>query len=242
MLAIFRRFSELFTLSDVIALGALLIALPSFVDLVIRRVTVAEIRLLSPDQVNFRTKDYKQVRNDKGERMSHPDDGSPAIADATADLPTYAILPLSYINRSDAGEDFLISQEQLSVKIGSTSFTYDAAYTTALVPRRSASWIGETMPRLPAVLSGGRARSDEVVFVPSGDPISWDDYLKILTNNRGGMIEIMLEVKTFSGKSFQSSPCKLSVDRLLEPQEKAKSDRKRHYYVQGRCEGEPPKI
>lgn len=241
MRAMLRKFAEQFTLSDAIALGALLIALPSFGDLVVRKVTVADIELLSPNQVNFRPRDFEPVRNKEGEKIGHRDDESPVFAAATGKLPTYAILPVSYVNRGDAGEDFLISQEKLHVTIGGSSFTYDAAYTTALLPRRTETWIGDIMPRLPAVLSGGRARSDEVVFVPKGDPVSWDDYLKMLTGNRGGMIEITLEVKTLSGKSFRSAPCKLSIDRLLEPQEKAAEDHKRHYYVQDECEREPPK-
>ena len=229
------RSDKLFKISDVIALGALLIALPSFVDLAIRKLTVSDIKILSPDQVNFRANDLVQKRNEAGERLSHVD-GNPAIDEETADLTTYVILPLSYINRGDAGEDFLISLERLHVKIGNNSFTYDAAYTTALVPRRSESWIGKTLPRLPAVLSGGRARSDEVVFVPNHDAHSWADFVKILTNHRDDTIQIILEVRTLSGKSFQSTPCQLSIDQLLEPIEKIEKDRKRYYYVEDKCD------
>ena len=149
MLVKWQRLTERFKISDRIALFALLIALIPFLDLISRKVTVADIEVLPPIRVNFRTSDLAYKGKIDGEIQRHRDDGTGIVSkEETGDLSTYAILPLSYINRGDAGEDFLVPLEQLQVKIDNQSFMYDAAYTTKMVPRKSPSWIGETSPRL----------------------------------------------------------------------------------------------
>ena len=245
MLVKWQRLTERFKISDRIALFALLIALIPFLDLISRKVTVADIEVLPPIRVNFRTSDLAYKGKIDGEIQRHRDDGTGIVSkEETGDLSTYAILPLSYINRGDAGEDFLVPLEQLQVKIDNQSFMYDAAYTTKMVPRKSPSWIGETSPRLPAVLSGGRARSDQVVFIPTvsgnADALSWVKFIEILTEHREDMIQIVLEVKTLSGKVFQSVPCQISANQLLRRHDQMREnqmreDREGYYYVVANC-------
>ena len=223
-----------FRIADGIGIGALIVALVPLGDLIMRNITVAEIEVLPPAHVDFRTKDVVRKTNEYGHRLSHLD-GKPVIDKTTLELSTYAILPVSYVNRGDAGEDFLIPLERLSVKLGDNVFMYHAAYTTEIVPRPLSSWIGETSPRLPAVLEGGRARSDEVVFVLKDAQLTWKDFISDLENSRDDTISIMLEIGTLSGEIFRSPPCHLSINQLIEPLKKTESDRRRYYRAQAEC-------
>ena len=226
------------TLSDLISIVAVCIALGPLVDLVVRKLTAPEIEILPPPQVEFRTEDVVRMRDNAGRVLSH--DGSsanPVIDRSTAGkMSTYVVLPLSYINRGDVGEDFLVPHERLRMKLGNKSYMYIAAYTTAIVPRAQQSWIGDPSPRLPAILEGGRARSDEVVFVPNGYAFTWADFLDALKNHQNNTIKLTLEVETVSRRTFASMPCQLSIDHLLKQLDSVKSDRSRYYFVGAKCE------
>ena len=223
------------TTGDVIAALALILALPAFIDFATRKLTVPEIEILPPAKVDFRTSELVIKKNDEGIALGHRD-GGPAIDESTSGLQTYTIMPLSYINQGDSGEDFLISTETVEVRVGTTTLVYDAAYETEIVPRMLGSWIGDTSPRLPGVLEGGRARSDEVVFVPtSGDGQTWKEFLAALSGTKGGEITVVLKVHTVSGNSYSSQPCKVSIEELLAPVRTAVKDRSRHYRMTSKC-------
>ena len=220
--------------SNLIALGALIFTVLPFYDLVVRKWTAASIEILPPSQVDFRAKDVQQKMDDKGQKFIHPDD-SPVIDNVSKKFSTYVILPLSYINRGDAGEDFLIPLERLHVNLGEDSFVFSAAYTTAIVPRKQSSWIGDTSPRLPTVLEGGRARSDEVVFITNNATLNWEDFIENLRKHPDKKIQIKLNIETLSGEVFHSTPCQLSIKQLLKPLNQIKDDRSRYYRVNAEC-------
>ena len=229
------------TIGDKIALFALFITMLPLFDLVQRKITIPEIEVLPPPQVDFRTSDVVRKRNKDGRLLAHPD-GSPAISESeTENKTTYVIIPLSYINRGDTGEDFLIPLEKLHLKLGEDSFMYKAFYSTTLVSKPSESWLGNPWPRLPAVLEGGGARSDEVVFVPQDkeSAIPWTEFInKLKEQQKDATIEIRLEVVTLSGKVFQSLPCQLSVNHLLTPFHKTSCDRLSYYRTHAECKAQ----
>ena len=226
-----------FKTSNVIAFLALIVALPPFLDWLFRTMSDPKVQVLPPAQVDFRTKNLHQELTDGRHATYHPD-GAPVIDVGTATLPTYVILPLSYMNLGDVGEDFLVVSERLHVKLGDDTHLFTSAYTTSIVPRPQSSWIGDTMPRLPTVLEGGRARSDEVVFVPEDTrtALKWSSFLAALKENPGAFVDIRIEIKTLSGEPFWSPACNVEVDRMVSHLTATDTDRARAYYVVSKCD------
>lgn len=238
----FRTMRRL-TLSNVIALIALIVAALPLSELISRWLNEAAIEIIPPVTISFRTQDVLRKMDSKGMPISRPRDSSPIIRAETKHLPMYPILPLSYRNSGDSGEGFVIRKELLTVKIGGRSQEFVSKYTTAIVPRLQSSWIGDTSPRLPTFLEGGEARSDEVVFVPPptikrgslNSELTWDSFIGALQEHRGEALQISLALETLSGKIFQSASCQVAADGLLEQLESVNEDQARYYYVIGEC-------
>ena len=89
---------------------------------------------------------------------------------------------------------------------------------------------------MPLTVSGGILHSDELVFVPERKGQPWQQFLNLLEDHREEHISIILEVITESENVFRSSPCQVSVKRLLEPIDRTKSDHLRYYYATNQCE------
>ena len=68
----------------------------------------------------------------------------------TGSLLTYVIVPVSYINRGDSGEDFVVLYERLKVAIGESTIYFRSAYTTMIAPRELSSWLGDIESRFAA--------------------------------------------------------------------------------------------
>ena len=193
-------------LSNVIAILALIIASPSFIDYVRSAATSAEIEVFAPTDAEFRTSDLVIERTGNGTPRYHENTTSLMVDDATNSKMTYAIVPVSYINRGDAGDDLVVESERLRIEIGGSEFYYRSAFTTMIAPRLLSSWLGDTESRLSMTLSGGIHRSDEVVFVPEGAGQQWAAFAEMLNDDRNAEITITLEVATESGKVFVSAP------------------------------------
>lgn len=229
------------TVGEKIALFALVVAMLPLFDLVHRKVTIPKIEVLPPTQVEFRTNDVVRKLDDFGQILGHQD-GSPVIVESeTGNNITYIVVPLSYINRGDPGEGFLIPLEKLYMKLDEDLLVYESYYTTEIVSKPSPSWLGDPGTRLPAMLEGGSARSDEVIFVPQDKDsvMQWTKFIKKLEEQqKDSTIEIILEIVTHSGKVFRSPPCQLAINHLLTPIQKTKPDRLRYYRTQAECESQ----
>ena len=223
-----------------IAIVALIVASPPFISFVQRAATQPTIDVFAPTDVDFRTADLIMRRTDDGTRQFHRDGTTPAVDESTEKQTTYVIIPVSYINRGDAGEDFVVLYERLQITIGKSTIYFRSAYTTMIAPRELPSWIGNTESRLASTLSGGMLRSDEVVFVPVDQEHEWGAFVALLTTHRSEQITIVLEVATGSRGIFRSAPCHVTVERLLVPLDDAESDHPRDYYATSQCDSTGP--
>ena len=224
-------------IGDWIALAALVVAAPPFVDWVIRMTEKADLYMIPPDVVELRGVPwYDESPTEPERRIIFPD--------KTRDTLVFVVAPVSYSNTGNHLDAFIVEKEILKIYTGSGDVVFEgeAFYDTVILNAETRHWwLGDIETWLPFALLGGEIRSSQVVFAPT---ISCQDctvgaMFDRLTSDKNGIYKVNIEVTARAHGEhqpmiFTTKTCELSVDELLSF-ENATPDHRRYYRRQASC-------
>lgn len=199
----FKNWFLQFSVENWLAIIAILIATPPFIDWIATMARQAHLVLRPPPIVDLR-----------GTPSANAEGGIDEVGSLAS--PLALIMTIAYYNTGDPGDHIWVDREIVTLlgPDGSVLARTRGYYDTEVVQGAS-TWFGNITPWTPRVVPGGAYRANEVVFVQeTSEPFRFQDFLDVVDEAEpGASLTIRMEVETLSTTPFQVE-CTLSISDL----------------------------